>query len=331
MTKPNGSVAAIALFAALTSACAGATLRSTLQNPTPTDVAQLWQEPLDLASRDVFHGPGSAALAPDPSTPFTFVAADTTGHSPGYDVRGPDGTVWSVKLGHEAQPEVAVSRILWAIGYHQPPTYYLDKWTLTGTQAGPQPAGRFRPTLPSQKVVGDWPWYENDFATTRAYKGLVAANVLLNNWDWKTSNNKVYEVTGGAGTPNRVYVVRDLGASLGKTSFKPFLNWGPWRMLPMGSRNDIDGFEEQDFVKRVDGARVELHYRGVHTSLVKSLSVQDVLWMSELMSRLSDAQLADAFRAAGYPPDVAARYIAKIKAKVAEGLTLGQPARQRAG
>ena len=331
MTKPNGSVAAIAILVAITTACAGATLRPTLQSPTSTDVARLWQEPVNLSSRDVFHGPGGAELAPGPSTPFTFVAADTTGHSPGYDVRGPNGTVWSVKLGHEAQPEVAVSRILWAIGYHQPPIYYLESWTMTGTQAGTQPGGRFRPTLPNQKLVGDWAWYENDFATTRAYKGLIAANVLLNNWDWKTSNNKVYEVSGGAGAPDRIYVVRDLGASLGKTSFKPYLNWGPLRALPQGSRNDIDGFEEQDFVKRVDGDRVELHYRGVHTSLVKSVSVQDVLWMSELMSRLSDTQWADAFRAAGYSPDVAARYITKIKAKVAEGLKIGPAQRQRVG
>ena len=44
------------------------------------------------------------------------------------------------------------------------------------------------------------------------------------------------------------------------------------------------------------------------------------------MARLSDAQWHDAFRAAGYPEDQRRRYIAKIKSKIAEGLTLAKPA-----
>ena len=32
---------------------------------------------------------------------------------------------WSLKLGPEAQSEVVASRLLWAIGFHQPPTYWL--------------------------------------------------------------------------------------------------------------------------------------------------------------------------------------------------------------
>jgi hypothetical protein len=108
----------------------GGTLRPTLEFPTETDVARLWREPVDLAERNLFYGPGGEALMPDPMTPVTFIAADSTGYSGGYDVRGPDGMEWRVKLGPEAQPEVVVSRLLWALGYHQPPTYHLANWTL---------------------------------------------------------------------------------------------------------------------------------------------------------------------------------------------------------
>ena len=87
------------------------------------------------------------------------------------------------------------SRILWAIGFHQPPTYYVERWSLTGAEAGPQPAGRFRPELPGQQVVGEWSWYENPFVGSQPYRGLVVANLLLNSWDWKTSNNKIYELS----------------------------------------------------------------------------------------------------------------------------------------
>ena len=256
---------------------------------------------------------------------FTFVAADQSGYSAGYDVRDANGLEWSVKLGPEAQPEVAVSRILWALGYHQPPTYYLTSWTMTGAQSGPQQPGRFRPKLPDRRVVGDRSWYENDFINTQPFKGLVVVNVLLNNWDWKTSNNKIYEV-GDEGQPvDRVYVVQDLGASLGKKSYPKLLSWLPMRGLGQGSRNDLADFEAQGFIKRVDGERVDFFYRGIHASLIDQLTTRDVVWAAEQMSRLSDAQRNDAFRAAGYSDDQTRRYVAKIKSKIAEGLKVTGP------
>ena len=303
----------------------GGNIRPTLDAPTPTDVARLWQEPADLATRDLFHGPGGAQLMPSGSATFTFVAADRSGYSAGYDVRDANGLEWSVKLGPEAQPEVAVSRILWALGYHQPPTYYLSSWMMTGEQAGPQQAGRFRPKLPDRKVVGDWSWYENDFINTQPFKGLVVVNVMLNNWDWKTSNNKIYEVGDEGQSIDRMYIVQDLGASLGKTAYPRILAWLPMRGLGQGSRNDLEDFEAQGFIKRVDGERVDFFYRGIHHSLIEQLSTRDVAWAAERMSRLSDQQWHDAFRAAGYPDDHARRYVAKIKSKIAEGLKLTRP------
>ena len=235
------------------------------------DVAQLWEEPLDLEQRDLFQGVGGGSLVPSPRTPFEFVAEDRSGYSPGYDVRDAEGLAWSVKLGPEAQPEVAVSRLLWAIGYHQPAIYYLSSWTMTGGTGGLQPPGRFRPDLSTWKVVGDWSWYENGFANTRAFKGLVVANLMMNNWDWKTSNNKIYEIRDrDSQEPRRIYVVRDLGASLGKTSFPKLLDWFPMRGLGQGSRNDIDDFESQGFIKRVEGERIDFYYRGIHQSVLET-------------------------------------------------------------
>ena len=315
------SAAAVVLVLTTSACLVGGNLRPTLEVPTEADVARLWQAPADLEQRDLFHGPGGEMLMPDAAMPFTFVAADSTGYSGGYDVRDADGLEWSVKLGPEAQTEVVVSRILWALGYHQPPTYYLPRWTLTGAQSGPQEAGRFRPKLPDAKVVAEWSWYENDFLNTQAFKGLVVANVLLNNWDWKTSNNKVYEVTDpNGGVVRQRAIVQDLGASLGKTGYPVLLAWLPMRGLGQGSRNDLEDFESQGFIKGVEGTKVEFDYRGIHKSLVDSLTVADVVWTCQLMTRLSDSQWHDAFRAAGYDDDHARRYVAKIKTKVAQGL-----------
>src|SRR5262249_51223772 len=161
-----------------------------------------------------------------------------------------DGTRWSVKLGPEAQTEVAASRIVWAIGYHQPPVYYLSSWRITGAPPGISGNGRFRPTLPHQRVVSEWSWDANPFISTPAFKGLIVVNLLLSNWDWKTSNNKVYEVDSPDG-PRQLFVVRDLGASFGRMHSPPLLRWLGQR-LPQGSRNRIEDYERQGFLKVAD-------------------------------------------------------------------------------
>jgi hypothetical protein len=313
----------IAAVTALATACGfrNAPTVST-RGGAPADVAQLWMEPNDLETRDLFHGAGGAALAPDPSARYELVAIDDGGYSPGYDVRDARGARWSVKLGIEAQPEVVASRVLWAIGYHQPPTYLLTDWQLTGKQVEAPGAGRFRLESGGHKVVDDWSWYENPFVSTQPFKGLLVANLILNNWDWKTSNNKVYDVADSDGAPRRVFVVRDLGASLGKTTFPRFLKWTPLRGMGQGSRNDVAGFEEQALIKKVDGRRVTFDYRGIHDGLVDTLTVNDVVWTCRLMARISDRQWRDAFRAAHYADAEQQRFITKLKSKIDEGLAL---------
>ncbi len=282
------------------------------------NIAELWQAPGDVASRDLFNGPGGAALKPKADAPFTWIATDTTGYSAGFDVRGPDGREWSVKLGPEAQTEVVASRILWAIGYHQPPTYYLKSWELSGGPGGPQPEARFRTGFDSAAVAGDWSWTENEFIDAQPFRGLIVANILLSNWDWKTSNNKIYRHADGT----RRFVVRDLGASLGKTSSSKLFWTFPMRGFGQGSRNDIDGFESQGFIEAVREGEVEFDFETIYGSVVDLVRPADVKWTARLLSEITDAQWQDAFRAAEYAPDVSARFIRKIKAKIAEGLAV---------
>jgi hypothetical protein len=289
--------------------------------PGTPALRDLWNEPNDMKSLDLFHGAGGRDLVPKGSA-FAFVAADTTGFSPGFDVKDSAGLEWSVKTGPEAQSEVTTSRILWAIGFHQPPTYYVERWTLTGAKAGEQPPGRFRPKLPAQEVIGDWSWYENPFIGSRPYAGLVIANLVLNNWDWKTSNNKIYRVTNGSSAAERRFVVRDVGASLGKTTYPRILKWFRLRGFGQGTRSDLPGFEGQGFITSVEGGRVRFDYQGIYRDIINSVTPADVAWTSSLMARLSDQQWDDAFRAGGYGVDERRRYIRKIKEKISQGLAL---------
>ena len=72
-------------------------------------------------------------------------------------VRDAKGVHWSVKQGEEGPVEVTVSRILSAVGYHQPPVYFLGSFTLQD-ERGTHVAGgrRFRPHEKTLKDLGEW-------------------------------------------------------------------------------------------------------------------------------------------------------------------------------
>jgi hypothetical protein len=299
-------------IAAMAPACARPSLKSPEEAPRGAGTAplnELWRSPANLGQRNLYWGTGNANRAPSTKVEYKVLRRDETGYSAGYDVEGPDGRRWDIKLGREAQPEVVLSRILWALGYQQPETYYLTGWRLAGEWKDEGTPARFR-LQSDHKSEGEWAWLENPFQTTRQLQGLVAINILLANWDFKTSNNRIYRGLDGR---QRRFVVQDLGASLGKPRVFP---------IPIGTRNDIDDFEDTQLVKSVKGEKIVLDYRGRRGDVLEEMQASDVVWGCTLLNRLTDAQFADAFRAAGYDAAVTGRFIAKIRAKIQEGLAL---------
>ena len=288
----------------------------------PPDLAErrlpeLWSEPADMRSLDLLHGPGGAARAPRAGSSFRFLEKDTTGFSPGWDVEDASGTRWSVKQGPEAQSEVVASRLLWALGYRQPPTYHVDSWRISdGPEPGPQPPGRFRPALPGGKREGPWSWERNPFAGTQAFRGLLVSMRILNNWDLLDRNNAIYAFDTPRGGVSRWYVVRDLGASFGRTH--------GLESRHSGTRNDVDDFEGQGFLEGVSPEGfVEFDQLGKwHRGLFGRLTPADVRWTCERLRRLTPDQWRDAFRAGGYPDDTAGRFISELHKRIEAGMAL---------
>jgi hypothetical protein len=301
------------VIAHLTTACTRPMLASPVRQPAPqVAVLDLWTEPDDIAQRDLRWGSSRPDHAPSKTDVFTVTGIDKTGYSRGYDVQGPDGRKWDIKVGKEVQPEIVLSRILWALGYYQPETYYVTGWQLAGAWESEGEPARFR-LQSDHESEGEWVWLENPFAGTRPLQGLVAVNLLLNNHDLKTSNNRIYRMRDTKAEPARRYVVQDVGSALGKPRGFPYVR---------GTRNDIDDYESLELIRAARGSRVQLDYRGRYTNILERLSSADVIWACELINRLSDAQLDDAFKAAEYPPDIRTRYIAKLRSKIHEGLAL---------
>ena len=323
MTGRRGRALAILLAAvAFTPGCAKL-FRDAPRPTVPSDQAarllpELWQD-RDIASLDLYHGPGGRELQPRPGQAWRFEKKDTKGFSPGWDVVDADGREWSVKQGPEAQSEVVASRILWAMGYHQPPTYYVADWSLAdGPETGPQTPGRFRPDLSGGRRTGEWSWENNPFAGTRPFRGLLVLQRILNNWDLLDRNNTIYEFDTPRDGVRRWYVVIDLGASFGKA-----YGLGSRRS---GSRNDPADFEEQGYIEDLyaDGS-VEFDQLGKwHRGLFGELTVDDVRWTSERLDRITPAQWNDAFRAGGYDAATAERFIAQIRRRIDAGMARGR-------
>jgi hypothetical protein len=293
--------------------------------PADAHMAQLWEKPADIGTRDLYYGPWGPERAPDPHATYTFVAKKQHGTNPGVTVTDPEGREWHVKQaphnhqGAEGPVEVVVSRVLSAIGYHQPPVYFVSSFMMTdpsGTHE--EPGGRFRLKVKSLTKRGHWSWQQNPFVGAKPYQGLLVILTMLDSSDLKNVNNTVYEVHASDDERQTWYVVRDLGTALGETG----------RLAPR--RGDPDLFEASPFISGVKDGFVEFNYHGWHKELLRHrITPEDVHWASDLLTGLSCQQWCDAFRAGGYEPAVAERFIRRILAKVAEGERVGRfPPRQ---
>src|SRR5215475_2020333 len=90
----------------------------------------LWRDPGDIRRRDLFYGPGSKELAPQP--PFHFMKEVKEGGMPKFEVEDARGVKWRVKLGPEAQAETVATRLVWAAGYNTEESYYFDRAQIGG-------------------------------------------------------------------------------------------------------------------------------------------------------------------------------------------------------
>ncbi len=311
MLRSPTSIISLVVVALL--GCAASAIEQTGAASSSSALAELWTDP-GAASRNLFDGPHPVPVKNRPVVDgrFTVVSKDTAGFSTTYKVKDDAGRDWNVKIGPEAQTEVVASRIVWALGYHQVPSYFVERWIAVEDAKGAQLGGaRFRPHDMGLKSGGIWSWRKNPFVGTPPYNGLLVLMMILNSTDLKDDNNERYEVEGEAREGARQwFVVKDLGASLGETG----------RMDPR--RGYIDGFEKEPFITGVKNGIVQFGFRGRHQELLEQIRIDDVRWTCERLAKITDRQWRDAFRAGNYTDDVAARYVARIRQKVKEGLEL---------
>ncbi len=259
----------------------------------PRGVPVFWNAPGDIGTRNLFLGPGGAAMKPDLSH-VTFLEEEKGGYSgTKYRIRDGAGREWVAKVSKESQSEVAAVRLVWAAGFETEINYLVPRLTIPGKGTFEDVRLEGRPA--SEKRLDEWKWEQNPFIGRREFQAFKIMMLLLENWDIKDSNNKIIQVKG----TNRLrYVVSDLGATFGKTGGGLPLIWTITR-----SRNNPDDYEKAKFVEGVEGNIVKFRYSGKKKKIFDDITVGQARWLGGWLSRLSQGQIRDAFRAANYSAD----------------------------
>lgn len=298
----------------------------------------LWREPDNITARNLYFGPGGERR--QPRGPFTFIKEDLEGSNPKFTVRDRDGVKWKVKLGAEARPETAATRLVWAAGYFANDDYFLPRLRVDDMPAHLQRrhSGRFlqpdgsmlnvrlKREPDDEKKVATWRWRDDPFSGTRELNGLKVMMALINNWDLKDTNNAVYDEKRPGRPDERIYMVSDLGASFGTAWLD---------RTHEKSKGNLYWYSRTKFIKTIHDGAVDFEdpRRPAMVVLVnpheffsrlglrwigRDIPRADARWMGGLLAKLSDQQIRDAFRAAGYSPQQVDGFASVVKTRIAE-------------
>jgi hypothetical protein len=281
----------------------------------------MWQDPVDLETRDLFFGPGGKEGAPDPAAKFRFLKRDTSGHSLKIEVEDSGGgRRWTVKWGGEARPETTATRIVWAAGYHVDQDYFVGSARIEGWSGAEARDVRFERDDDGFKKVDRWDWESNPFVGSRELDGLKTLMALLNNFDLKTENNKIVRPSKKSpGDPlKHIYYVNDLGATLGSTG-KWYTTLPLIGETPAGTKGSPKEFAEHRFIDRVHKGVVSFHNKRARASrALTGVNVENARWIGEILARLSDKQLSDAFRAGHFTDEEVRIYVNALRDRIRE-------------
>ncbi|KAF0247852.1 MAG: hypothetical protein FD167_2748 [bacterium] len=289
--------------------------------PKPS-IESLWQEPPNISSLELYFGEGGSQNMP--VAPFKYIKKDTGGSQKKFTVEDAKGIKWKVKVGEEAQGETVAVRLLWATGYYTDMTYYFPKIRVDRLSKNSKLIsseivyGARMERIRKEEKLGRWKWHDNPFIGTKEFDGLKVMMILINNWDLKQVNNVILE-----SKDKLKYYVSDLGACFGKTGIEMFGR----------SKNNIKDFSRSKFIKKVDEKKVDFSFhtrplfflilypsyyfeRTATGQIAKNVPIEHVRWIGNLLSKLSDEQLNDAFRAANYSPDKAKQFVLVLRNRI---------------
>ena len=321
----------------------------------PVSIGALWHDPGDISALDLAFGEGGRAHAPRSDASYSFEKEDLGGSSTKFYVKDQNGVEWLVKVGDEARGETATTRLVWAMGYFTDEDYFLPSMHVSGMvklhrqsraihKDGTVTNARLKRIQRGQKKLNTWAWADNPFLGSRELNGLRVIMALVNNWDLKTINNKVYgpkeakKETAPAGDDEKIsdleknqdgggvrYAVSDLGASFGRTGGVSSRSKGKLKDYQKDNFIRAATPETVDFVMRTKPAGIlrlfRPHYYRQRTAMadtVGNIPRADAKWIGGQLARLTPEQIRSAFLAAGFTPKEADGYLIELKKRIVE-------------
>jgi hypothetical protein len=277
----------------------------------------LWTEPENIESLDLFAGPGGPNGAPNPNDRYVFKSRAKSGTSEKINVVDSSNREWQIKFGAEARPAPVASRIVWAVGYHTDLDYFVKRAHVEGRGGFDVWDVRFKNKDDGFKEEGTWSWHANPFMGTRELDGLKVLMAVLSNWDLKEENNKVIRAKkkSGGDRDEDIYYVSDLGGTLGKTG-SPLRKIPGFGNAPAGTKGDVADYSTEVFIAGVRDGQVIFNYKGKDPKALEGVKVANARWMGELLDRLSDKQIADAFRAGGFSDEEIRIYVRAFRGRI---------------
>jgi hypothetical protein len=271
--------------------------------------AVLWEEPTDIKTRNLFYGQGGPGH--QPVGKLSFIKEKLNGVNPKFDVRDEAGIRWGVKMGIEAKPETAATRLIWAVGYFTNEDYYLPELNVKGDipltrgkdliDHGKVNGVRLKRHSKGERQIADWSWDKNPFVGTKELDGLKITMELICNTDLKTVQQHVYDVNG----VEQRYIAADVGASFGKAGRTLFRTKG-----------NLKDYESLPLIKHTGPDYVDFWH-------FKHIPREHARWIGGYLSQLSDEQISDAFRAAEFSPAEVKGYTNNVRQKINELVNLG--------
>lgn len=282
----------------------------------------LWHDPGAIETLDFRYGIGGQELAP--KAPFTFVDEDTTGSTPKIKVKDADNRSWVVKFGPEASPDTFGTRLAWALGYYVEPTYYVDQGVIENvrnlrrSRSDIDPDGHFRggrfqlrAAQPKFLKYVTWSWNDNPFLGAPELSGLKILMMLLSDWDDKDArdaerrgaNTAIYQQDNLL-----FYFIDDWGGAMGR--------WGKY--FTRSKWNAAAFLKQSDNFVSMDHDGLHWGYVGQHSALLKQgIQPEDIRWLMQKLSRISDGQLRAGLLSSGASEADADTYVKALRTRIA--------------
>jgi len=266
--------------------------------------AVLWREPKDITTRDLFYGPGGKDHQPNGK--LSFIKENLNGTNPKFDVRDESGVRWGVKMGAEARPETAATRLIWAVGYFANEDYYLPELNISGDmqltrgkaliEQGTIHGVRLKRHNKGEQNIANWSWDKNPFVGTKELDGLKIMMEIICNTDLKTVQQHVYDMHG----VEQRYIAADVGSSFGKAG-----------KTVLRTKGKLKDYQSLPLIKNAGPDFIDFWH-------FKHIPREHARWIGGYLAQLSGEQINDAFRAAGFIPDEVDGFAAKVREKINE-------------